>query len=105
MVAFLKDNKPHVDLGISYALSRSVFSCPSTKFGVRIPLWAHAQSAKGNNWLYLQVENFVQTTSITFNLYILFRQPAITSSSELQSDICLYTLIGLLLDSVSYVSA
>jgi hypothetical protein len=38
MALFLKDNEPHVDLEISYALGRRVFNFSSTKFRVPIKL-------------------------------------------------------------------
>jgi hypothetical protein len=38
MVIFLKDDDPHVDLDIGYALVMRVFSCAGTKFGAQIPL-------------------------------------------------------------------
>jgi hypothetical protein len=62
MVTFLTADESHVDLEISYALGRCVFSCPSTKFGVRIPLQTLGQLVATDNRLNLQPAHFDRTT-------------------------------------------
>jgi hypothetical protein len=65
MVTFFKGDEPNVDLGISYALSRRVFSCPGTSSVFESP-YKPRLSAAADYRLYLQAENFVPTTGCTF---------------------------------------
>jgi hypothetical protein len=56
-----KDDESCVDPESSYAFSRRVSGCPSTKFGVRIPLNTQALSAKAGITLDFRLVHFGRT--------------------------------------------